>query len=149
MINASFDGSFAVTNIGASRRNDMLTYGRAFKLKYYKAGAAGYDQSTNLPLSVDVTLNELPNPTTGLIELLTGSLVNVDFRTTQLTVTLGQNVGTGALSSIGIYGEVFAVADPADSGIVGNRFLYAVCNLGYSLKTSNSVRTLKLLLHSI
>jgi hypothetical protein len=149
MVNASFDGSFSVTNIGASRRNDLLSKGRAFRLKYFKAGAGGHDVSTSLPLSVDVTLTALPKPTTGLIELLPGSLVAVDFRSTQLTITLGRNVGTGELSSIGIYGEVFAVTDPADSALVGGQFLYAVCNLGYSLKTSNSIRTLNLLLHSI
>jgi len=149
MVNASFDGSFAVTNIGAQRRNDMLVNGRAFSVSYVQAGQGGHDPSTNLPLSVDVTLVNLPSPTTGLIQLQPGSLTAVDFKSTQLTITLGPNVGTGVLSNIGIYGQIFAVANPADNQLIGGTFLYAICNLGYSQKTSNSTRTLNLLLHSI
>jgi hypothetical protein len=150
MSNTSFDGSFAVTNTGASRRNEMLVYGRAFQLYAFQAGAGGHDSSTLLPKAVDLTLTTLPSPTTSLITLTTGALVASDFRTTQLTLTLGTNVGTGVLSNVGIYGKVFAVADTVnDSGLVGNTFLYAVCNLGYSQKASNSTRTLTLLLHSI
>lgn len=149
MINSSFDGSFATTNVGAQRKNDLLAYGRAFKLKYYQAGQSGHDPSTNLPLAVDVTKTTLENPSTGLIEIPTGGLTQVDFRVSKLSITLGRNVGTGVLSSIGIWGEIVSVVDAADSALIGNQFLYAICNLGYSLKASNSVRTLNLLLHSM
>lgn len=149
MINSSFDGSFSTTNTGASRKNDALAFGRAFRLKYFQAGSSGHDAETNLPLAVDVTKVALENPTTGLMEIPPSSLVQVDFKTTKLTIILPPGVGNGILSSIGIWGEVFAVADPADAAIVGNKFLYAICNLGYSLKASNSKRTLNLLLHSV
>jgi hypothetical protein len=149
MINSSFDGSFTTTNVGAARKNDLLSYGRAFKLKYFQAGQSGHDPATNLPLAVDVTRVTLENPSTGLIEIPVGGLVQVDFRVTKLSITLGRNVGTGVLSSVGIWGEVISVADPADASLIGNQFLYAICNLGYSLKASNSTRTLNLLLHSV
>jgi hypothetical protein len=149
MINTSFDGSFTVTNIGAQRNADMLTLGRAFRLAYYQSGAGGHDKVSLLPLVVDPTLTSLPNPTSGKMPLLTGSLSQIDYKETKLSITLDKNVGTGILSSIGIYGEVFSVANPEDASIVGNVFLYAVCNLGYSQKASNAKRTFNFILHSI
>jgi hypothetical protein len=149
MINSSFDGSFTITNIGAQRESDMKALGRAFKLSYFQCGSAGHDKVTLLPLAVDPTLTTLPSPTSSKMPLLPGSLTQIDFKDTLLTVSIAKNIGTGVLSSIGIYGEIFGVADPNDSALIGNTFLYAVCNLGYSLKASNAERTINFILHSI
>lgn len=149
MINTSFDGSFTVTNVGAQRNSDMLALGRAYRLAYYQSGAGGHDKLSLLPLVVDPTLTTLPNPTSGRMPLLPGSLAQIDYKETKLSIILDKNVGTGILSSVGIYGEIFAVADEADSRLIGNTFLYAVCNLGYSQKASNAKRTLNFILHSI
>lgn len=149
MATTSFDGSFTITNIGAMRAGDAHVSGRAWRLRYFQAGAAGHDPDTNLPLRVDPTLAELPSPTTGLIQFQPGQIVQVDFRKTLIQTVFANQVGTGILSGIGIYGEIFAVTDPADSGLVGNTFLYAVCNVGYNLKAKNSNRTFNLILNSI
>lgn len=146
---ASFDGSFAITNTGAMRFGDLHQYGRAFKIAFFQAGSAGHDKATNLPLSVNPTLTNLPSPTTALIPFSAGQITQIDFKKTLVQPVFNAGVGTGVLSSIGIYGQVFAVVDPADTALVGNVFLYAVANIGYNSKASNSTRTFNLILNSI
>lgn len=148
-MSASFDGSFVITNAGSASAGDAHANGRLWRLHYYQAGAGGHDTETNLPLRVDPTLTTLPNPTTGLIAFVPGQIIQVDFRKTAIQCVFGKGVGTGPLSSVGIYGEVVAVTDPADSAIVGNVFLFGVCNLGYNLKASNANRTFNIILNSI
>lgn len=148
-MSASFDGSFVITNVGAKRNGDMHANGRAWRLRYYRAGAGGHDSETNLPLRVDPTLLELPSPTTGLIQFQPGQIVQIDFRKTLIQAVFSKGIGTGPLSSIGIYGEIYAVADPADNAKIGNTFLFGVCNVGYNLKASTAERTFNIILNSI
>lgn len=148
-MSASFDGSFVITNVGSASAGNAHALGRMWRLRYYQAGAGGHDSETNLPLRVDPTLTVLPNPTTGLITFNPGQIAQVDFRKTSIQAIFGKGVGTGPLSSVGIYGEVVAVVDPADEAIIGNTFLFGVCNLGYNLKASNAIRTFNIILNSI
>lgn len=148
-MSASFDGSFVITNNGAARAGDAHANGRLWRLGYYQAGAGGHDTETNLPLRVDPTLITLPNPTTGLISLTAGQVAQVDFRKTSIQCVFNTGVGTGPLSSVGIYGEIVFVTDSADAAMVGNTFLFGVCNLGYNLKASNAIRTFNIILNSI
>lgn len=123
--------------------------GRGWRLRYYQAGSAGHDSETNLPLRVDPTLTTLPSPTTGLIQFQPGQIVQIDFRKTLVQALFAKGIGTGPLSSIGIYGEIFAVTDPADEALIGQQFLFGVCNVGYNLKASNATRTFNIILNSI
>lgn len=148
-MSASFDGSFVITNVGAQYAGDAHVRGRAWRLRYYQAGAAGHDSETNLPLRADPTLTTLPSPTTGTIQFQPGQIVQIDFRKTLVQALFAKGIGTGPLSSIGIYGEIFAVTNPDDAAMIGNTFLFGVCNVGYNLKASNAVRTFNLVLNSI
>lgn len=136
------------TNLGAQMINNQLALGRAFRLIGYQAGSGGHDPATNQPIPVDVQAVTLPNATTGTILFAPGDILQTGYNTIRCTMTLGKGVGAGVVSNLGLIAQITAVADPADSALVGQEYLYAIANIGYKLKLSNETYVYTLDLHN-
>ena len=139
-----------VTYLGAQRNGEQYVFGRAFMLKWFGIGAAGHDTKTLLPIVPDPTLVTLPAPVIGnLLEIPTGSAYQVGPTVTEFKLNLPAGVGSGVFSSIGLYGEITSVVDPADSGLIGQIFLYGIANLPMQNKLDSESKTITLRLNNI
>lgn len=125
---------FQRTNYGTRKMNERLfVSGTSYQITHFQVGAGGHDAQTNLPIPVDESLLSLPNATTGLIPLQAGDCVQTAYDTLQFSLVLGKGVGTGTISSIGLW----ASAGIDSNGTAVEPFLYAVANVGYRTKLAN------------
>lgn len=147
---SSTNASPRVTNIGAMKNGEQLVLGRCYMLKHFMLGSGGHDPATNLAVVPDQTLVELPSPKFGEIQPIpAGSAYVVGPRQTQYKIRLPAGVATGALSSIGLYGEIVNVVDPNDAALIGTTFLHSVMNFNLQNKDANEAKTITLTLNNV
>lgn len=141
-----------VLNQGAQKTSLQLVKGQCFVLKYFCIGAGGHDPATGLPVVPDPTLTELPIPKFTDLKAITsngGSANIVGPRVIEFNLVLIPGIATGEMSSVGLYGEITSVADPADIALVGQTFLHSIANFSLQNKLDSETKTITLRLNNV
>lgn len=126
---------FQKTSYGTRKLNERLYLGTSFQITHFQVGAGGHDATTNQPIPVDESLLELPSATTDKLPLQPGSITQTAYDTLRFDIVLGKGVGTGAVSSIGLW----ASSGTDSTGAPISPFLVAIANLGYRTKLANEI----------
>lgn len=139
----------SITNLGAQKTSEQLVLGRNYRIKYWILGAGGHDPVTSLPLNPDQTLVELPAPLFTTPQLLSaGSSYIVGPRAVEYKIVIPTNI-QGAMSSLGLYGEITSTENPADASLIGQTFLHSIANFNLYNKMQNETKTITLRLNSV
>lgn len=139
---------FRITTQGAGFKNDMYAFGRCFQITGFQLGAGGHDTLTGLPYAVDLTQTTVLFPITPILALDTALITRPDPRHVVFNIALDGDTGNGVFSQLGLFGEIVYCANPADTGLVGTRFLYGIANFQAVSKSLGQPRDIALSLNT-
>ena len=115
-----------VTNTAKQKISEMILNGKGFKIIEFETGEGGHDPlNSNLALTPDPTLTELPSKTFGpkAIEDAVIDSFNV-----AITVKLEESEAIGNMSNLGLIAEIVSSPTVGDPDI-GTKFLFSIGNM--------------------
>ncbi len=127
----------AITDQGRAAFADLTVNGTSFVVNQFEIGNGGHDSGNPIvALTPDTSLGELPSITFGPEPIDESSLPD-DLFTPEFDCFLQQNEAVGELSNIGLLATY--VSAPANPGLVGTTFLFAIGNFPLRVKVDTEI----------